>query len=289
MRSNCGAKADASDTFKGYSWGPLEQVNIPGLGGPPVELKTIDVNRDGLMDFLVFTGYGSPILLIGGPSQPPKAFTGSLGPMAAATPSGLSLMDLNGPALIVAQNTFARQIQLDSKGQWQIKAQFNSGRSSAVIQGAAALDIDGDGKKEIALLDRTSKSLLFLSQKDGVYRPGGNLAVGSLNFEGLHVADLDGDGRDDLLIAGSDRFGVLQTGSKRQRLKTIASYESKRSEARLSDLATGDVNGDGVPDVVFTDVAEQMLEIATYAAPRICSTQSPSRYSNGKSSAGSET
>ena len=264
-------------------------MNIPGLGGPPVELKSIDVNRDGLMDFLVFTGYGSPTLLIGGPSQPPKAFTGSLGPMAAATPSGLSLMDLNGPALIVAQNTFARQIQLDSKGQWQIKAQFNSGRSSAVIQGAAALDIDGDGKKEIALLDRTSKSLLFLSQKDGVYRPGGNLAVGSLNFEGLHVADLDGDGRDDLLIAGSDRLGVLQTGSKRQRLKTIASYESKRSEARLSDLATGDVNGDGVPDVVFTDVAEQMLEIATYAGARICSTQSPSRYSSGKSSAGSET
>jgi hypothetical protein len=177
-------------------------------------------------------------------------------------------MDLNGPALIVAQNTFARQIQLDSKGQWQIKAQFNSGRSSAVIQGAAALDIDGDGKKEIALLDRTSKSLLFLSQKDGVYRPGGTLAVGSLNFEGLRVADLDGDGRDDLLIAGSDRFGVLQTGTKRQRLNTIASYESKRNEARLSDLATGDVNGDGVPDVVFTDVAEQMLEIATYAGEK---------------------
>ena len=38
-------------------------------------------------------------------------------------------------------------------------------------------------------------------------------------FEGMHVADLDGDGRDDLLIAGTDRFGVLQTGRKGQRLK----------------------------------------------------------------------
>jgi FG-GAP-like repeat len=261
-------RRDASGVFKAYTWGHAEQVNIAGLSGPPVEVKTIDVNRDGLMDFLVFTGYGSPILLISGQGQPPKAFTGSLGPMAAATPAGLSLMDLNGPALIVAQNTFARQIQLDSKGQWEIKAQFNSGRNSAVIQGAAALDADGDGKQEIVLLDRTSRSLLFLSQKDGVYRPAGNLPVGSLNFEGLYVADLDGDGRDDLLIAGSDRFGVLQTGSKGQRLKTIASYESKRNEARLSDLATGDVNADGVPDVVFTDVAEQMLEIATYAGEK---------------------
>src|SRR5208283_480176 len=145
-------KRDAAGTFKAYSWGRSELVSIAGLSGPPVGLKAVDVNRDGLMDFLVFTGYGAPILLIGSDGQPPKPFTGSLGPMAAATPAGLSLMDLNGPALIVTQNTFARHIQLDSKGQWEIKTQFNSGRNSAVIQGAAALDADGDGKKEIVLL-----------------------------------------------------------------------------------------------------------------------------------------
>ncbi len=131
--------------------------------------------------------------------------------------------------------------------------------------GAAALDTDGDGTKEVVLLDRATKSLLFLSLKDGVYRPNGSMLVGTINFTGLHVADLDGDGRDDLLIAGTDRFGVLQTGRKGQRLKTIATYESKRNEARLADLAAGDVNADGSPDVVFSDIAEQSLEIATYA------------------------
>ena len=83
------------------------------------------------------------------------------------------------------------------------------------------------------MLDRTSKSLLFLTLRDGVYRPSGSMLLGSLNFQGMHVADLDGDGRDDLLIAGSDRFGVLQTGLKGQRLKPIATYESKRNEAKL--------------------------------------------------------
>ena len=58
---------------------------------------------------------------------------------------------------------------------------------------------------------------------------------------------------------------MLQTGRKGQRLKTIATYESKRNEAKLADLATGDVNADGSPDVVFTDIGEQSLEIATYA------------------------
>ena len=177
----------------------------------------------------------------------------------------MSLIDLDGPAVIVAQNTFARRISLDADGHWNIKDQYNAGRNSAQILGAAALDTDGDGTKEIVLLDRATKSLLFLSLKDGVYRPSGSLLVGTINFTGLHVADLDGDGRDDLLIAGTDRFGVLQTGRKGQRLKTIASYESKRNEARLADLATGDVNGDGSPDVVFSDIGEQSLEIATYA------------------------
>ncbi len=109
---------------------------------------------------------------------------------------------------------------------------------------------------------------MFLAKKDGVYRPSGSLPVGSLNFQGLHVADFDGDGRDDLLIAGSDRFGVLQTGQKGLRLKTIASYESRRNEARLSDLAAGDVNGDGIPDVVFIDIGEQSLEIASFAGDK---------------------
>ena len=111
---------------------------------------------------------------------------------------------------------------------------------------AAALDTDGDGTKEVVLLDRATKSLLFLSLKDGVYRPSGSMMVGTINFTGLHVADLDGDGRDDLLIAGTDRFGVLQTGRKGERLKTIATYESKRNEAKLADLATGDVNADAL-------------------------------------------
>jgi hypothetical protein len=261
-------KRDASGSFRPFSWGVAEATTIAGLNGPPSALQAVDVNADGLTDFLVFTGYGAPVLLLGQPKQQPKAFSGSLGPMGAATTAGLSVMDLGGPALIVAQNTFARHIRLDSKGQWIIKDQYNSGRSSAQIQGAAAIDLGGDGKKEVVLYDRSSKSLLFLSLREGVYRPAGNLSIGTLAFEGLHVSDLDGDGHEDLLIAGSDRFGVLQTGRKGQRLKTVASYESKRNEARLADLAAADLNADGVPDIVFTDIAEQMLEIATYTGEK---------------------
>src|SRR5262249_31646311 len=160
---------------------------------------------------------------------------------------------------IVAQNTFARRVALDANRHWEIKDQYNAGRNSAQILGAAALDTNGDGAKDIVLLERNSKSLLFLNRNEGVYRPAGSLLLGTLNFQGMHVADFDSDGRDDLLIAGSDRFAVLQTGKKGYRLHPIASYEARRSEARLSDLVAGDVNSDGVPDVVYVDIGEQSL------------------------------
>jgi hypothetical protein len=81
----------------------------------------------------------------------------------------------------------------------------------------------------------------------------------------MHVADFDGDGREDLLVAGTDRFGIVLTGRKGQRLKTLASYESDRTEARLGDLAAGDFNGDGRPDVAITDIGDHFVELVTYA------------------------
>jgi hypothetical protein len=251
--------------LKQRTWGQVASVELSGVSGVPSALKAVDINQDGRSDLLVFKDYGAPVMVLSQKDGPPRLYTGSLGPISTAAAPGVSIMNLDGPATLVAQNTFARRVLLDSDGLWKIKDQYNAGRNSAQIQGAAALDTDGDGKKEIVLLDRASRSLLFLSLKDGVYRPSGTLAVGPINFAGMHVADFDSDGRDDLLIAGTDRFGVLQTGRQGQRLKSIASYESKRTEAKLADLAAGDVNGDGSPDVVFSDIGEQSIEISTYA------------------------
>jgi len=262
-----GLKRDKSGAFLHFRWGQQDEVALKGVSNVPSALQILDANRDGQADILVFNSFDPPLLLLGRPGDSPAPAGGSLGPLAGVTPAGLTLTDLNGPALLVAQNTFARNIVLDKAGRWEVKDQYNTGRGSATVLGAAALDIDGNGEKEIVLLDKVSKSLLFLDLKDGVYRPAGSLSVGPIDFEGMHVADLDADGREDLLLAGTDRFGVVLTGRAGQRLKPVASYESNRSEARLSDLAAGDLNNDGQTDVVLTDTAEHFVEIASATAP----------------------
>ncbi len=243
------------------------KIDLKGIGGVPPRLVVTDINGDGQPDVIVFNSFGPPVLLVGRKGDAPAPASGGLGPLADVTPSGLTVADLDGPSLLVAQQGFARKIRLDADGQWSVVEQFDSGRPSSQIQGVAALDTDGDGVKEIALLDRTSKSVLFLSKKDGTYVPSGKLSVGTFDdFERMIVADLDGDGSEDLLLAGTTRFGVISTGQKGWKFNTIASYESNRNEAKFGDLAIGDLNADNRPDVVLTDVAEHFIEIATFEA-----------------------
>jgi hypothetical protein len=261
---------EASGRFVPYRWGADDAVTIRGLASPPVAIKSIDVNRDGEIDFLVFRDDGGPLLLLGrAGGEPPAPAGGSLGPIAGIEPPGLGPnVPGSGGGLLIAQNTFARRIVLDKTGQWQVQDQYGAGRSSAQVLGAAAIDMDGDGVEEVALLDKSSKSLIFLAKtKEGVYRPHGTLSVGPIDFQGMHVADLDGDGRADLLLAGTDKFGVVLTGRKGLRLKSIAGYESNRREALLADLIAGDLNGDGRTDIALIDSSEHFVEIVAVGRP----------------------
>jgi hypothetical protein len=257
---------EKSGTFVPFRWGPVvDNVPLKGVGGVPPKITVFDINRDGQPDVLVFDLFGPPLLLLGRAGEPPAPAAGGLGPLADASPAGLSITNLDGPSLVVAQQSFARNLLLDKDGHWIVKDQFDSGLPSGQVQGVAAIDLDGNGVKEIAMLERTSKSILFLAKKDGTYQPSGKLSVGPFDdFKGMFVTDLDGDGREDLLLSGTSRFGVVLAGQKSLKFKTLASYESPRTDARFGDLIVGDLNADGQPDIIMTDILEHFVEIATF-------------------------
>ncbi len=255
-------KYDGENKFSTYKWADAESVALKGVTGNPAGMTVLDANQDGQSDVLVFNAYGPPLLLTGATGKAPS-IVANLGPLAKVSSSSMTVVNLDGPGIIVAQNNFARKLTLDKSGAWEVSDQYNSGQTSARIQAAAALDIDGDGTKEVVLLDDRSKALIYLSKKDGTYRPSGRLSVGALDFQGMSVADLDGDGRDDLLLAGSNRFGVVLTDKKSLLLKQVSSYEPSREESFFGDLVVGDLNADGVNDVAVMDTGDHFIEIAT--------------------------
>ena len=60
---------------------------------------------------------------------------------------------------------------------------------------------------------------------------------------------------------GTDRFAVVLTGRSGPRLKSVAEYGSQRRDGHLADLAAGDLNGDGLPEVLVIDSGKHFMEI----------------------------
>lgn len=254
---------DAPGGLAKLTWGQEDHVDIKGVSGVPKAMRTWDVNRDGKLDVMIFPDGGDAVLLLGRDGAPPAV--APAGPLARAEDIAVTSAKLRGdaPSLLFGQGAVGRELVLQGN-EWKVLDQFNAGRPGVQIQGVAALDIDQDGKKDVVLFDKASRKLLILADREGVFRSIGQVDIGPIDFAGLRVADLDGDGDEDLLVQGTDKYAVLVVGRKSLKFQSIAGLESNRKEARFTDVGVGDLNGDGVPDVLITDTAEHFIEIAAF-------------------------
>lgn len=267
-----GIAFDGEGNPRALTWGETSFVET-GLTSGVKALRLVDVNGDGKRDAVIFPEAGSPVAALrrtspdGGPEPAPEVFGGNLGPLGAAPEWGISdarLREGDGAGLLAAQGTVARLTSLGADGRWSVRDQFNPDVSGAQIQGLTVIDRDGDGRRELALWDRSTKKVYFLADREGVFRVTDALDVGAIEFTRLRAADLNGDGIEDLVIEGQDKFAVLITGKTGYSFETLTGYESNRKEATFADLAAGDLNGDGRPDVAVTDVGEHFVEILTF-------------------------
>lgn len=260
-----------NDKWFAVPFGEKEVVEL-SLKGDPERLVHLDANQDGRGDLIAFLGQGrAPHIFLGAEEGGFKELSSSTGIGLGNITAGAFAVgtvrdpeaEKHRPALLVSQGTFARNLEL-TDDRWRVVDQYNADENGAKIEGAATLDLDGEPGSEIVLIDTGVKKLRVLKADGSLYKRWKEVETGPFPFLSAHVADVNGDARDDLLLFGRGRFAVLYAGQSDPRLEDVASYESDLEKTFFVDVVAGDLNADGYSDLAMLDTRSHFVEILDY-------------------------
>jgi hypothetical protein len=232
---------DTISIYLGNGDGTFNLKSSTFTGDYPYGFTAGDFNNDGILDFAVSNNYTNTVQILLGIGD--GTFSTGASYATGNSPEDLVATDFNrdGNTDLAIVNQMDKTVAvLLGNG----NGRFVAGPTVVVPASPYTLvagDFNGDGIPDLAISAIIQGAEIYLGNGDGSFTAKSTISCGTIgNGYGMATADLNHDGKTDLIVGGA-----LFTGDGTGTF-TLLSYVGGNG----SPVSIGDFNGDGSPDLI---------------------------------------
>jgi hypothetical protein len=178
-------------------------------------------------------------------------------------PTDVAIGRLNNERVILSANYSAATISVIKKQDGVITKTADIPAGSGVCKVKIA-DVTGDGNEDIVAANFHDNTVSVIEFKNGIAQEQTVYKLNGLRPNGIAVGDINGDGLLDVVTANrdSDTIDILiQKDGKLELSQSISVTEDENKTYGPVEVAIGDVNADGLPDIAFTHMRTGTLKV----------------------------